>query len=358
VSSENWIAARAEVAGSNAPSHWATGTFTTTQSWRCHHPDQIGSDHVPLCMKMIEPLQVFEAVMSYSPNEAKALLQPALAPAPLPLAPPPVLPAPAATAAGDKFTVCVLCYGPHPELAKRCIQSIVTSLPAEQLDLRITAAAVCDETRSYLQRLPRAVIYWDEQNRGKYCGAMQMMFHDPAHPITSPYTVWFDDDAWVHDVTMWDKLRQKINQEHPNGGRMYGDIFIHDLQHHMKGGYNPVNWFKQATWWRGKDLRVRGTLQPAANGTVLKFVSGWFWAIETRTIYAAGIPDARLRHNGDACIGAQVEQAGGLLCSFNARKAMVLCPSREAGGRRGTLAKPFPWCTPPAEMTLCQSAND
>jgi hypothetical protein len=237
---------------------------------------------------------------------------------------------------GGKFTVCVLCYGPHYELAKRCIDSIRESLPARCLDLRVGLNAVEPRTKQYVASIPGVTVYDHPENAKKY-PVMREMFHDPAKPITTKYVVWLDDDAKVVDPMAWSRLCEAIVANHPQGARLYGNTFIHDA------GTDGLPWFRQSRWWRGRNLRVKGRAIEANNGTVVEFVSGWFWAMSTDLIQSADIPCPRINHNGgDITIGAQVHQAGFKIKQLNKDKALVWCPPREAGGRRG-YSEGFPW---------------
>jgi len=246
---------------------------------------------------------------------------------------------------GGKLTVCVLCFGDHTELAKSCIGSILDTLPAENLDLRIGLNAVSQATMDYVMGLDVPIGLTIHAENAKKYPAMREMFNDGANPITTKYVVWFDDDAKVVDPSMWSQLCQTIVANHPLGSRLYGPTFIHDLQMYAKGGRDPLAWFRSAPWFRGRGLKVRGRGQEAPNGTVIDFAAGWFWAIATETIKAANVPCPRLNHNGgDITIGEQVHQAGYKVKGFNKDKALVWCPTKEGGGRRG-YSEAFPWAS-------------
>jgi hypothetical protein len=194
---------------------------------------------------------------------------------------------------------------------------------------------------AYLKTQPITKIYNAPDNPGKYI-LMRRMFRDTECPIKTPYLIWFDDDTKAVDASWLDRLCETIVANHPQGARLFGWHMFHDLQMYMKNGHDPLKWFHEATWWRNRFLRVRGTRQEAPNGTVLDFVPGWFWAMATEMIEKADIPDARLKHNGDMAIGAAVHQAGFRLQDFNANKTLIWTPTRAQGGRRG-VARGFPW---------------
>ena len=243
---------------------------------------------------------------------------------------------------GGKLTVCILCYGPHPDLHRKCLTSILGSVPAHRLDIRVACNQVPQVTIDFLRTLPITKIYLNSENRHKY-PVMREMLHDKAHPIETNYFVWFDDDTWIVTPHWIDDLCHHIKENHHYNFRMYGNLMYHDLKHYAKNGARPDHWFKSATWHKGKQLRSRGSQAETPNGTVIDFAVGWCWALNTEAMRLADIPCKRLGHNGgDITIGEQIHQAGFGIKQWNRGKKLVACPSREQGGRRGYSEK-FPW---------------
>jgi len=243
---------------------------------------------------------------------------------------------------GGKITICVLCYGPHTELAKKCLNGILATLPPERLDLRVATNQVPPATIDYLKTLPITKRYVNSENRHKY-PVMREMFWDPQRPIETNYMIWFDDDTWIVQPQWIDNLCQTIVDNHHYGYRMYGNLMYHDLSIYTKGGHRPDRWFRDGGWHRGRNFRARGGRRETPNGSVIDFAVGWCWAIETKAMQDANIPDPRLDHNGgDITIGEQIHQAGYAIKQWNRGKSLVACPSRESGGRRG-FSQRFPW---------------
>jgi len=241
---------------------------------------------------------------------------------------------------GGKLTVCVLCYGPHTNLAKKCLSSILASVPAHRLDIRVGTNQIVPETLDYLKTLPITKIYVNSENRCKY-PVMRDMFWDDQAPINTNYVVWFDDDTWIASPDWITSLCKTIVDNHNYNYRLYGTKMYHDLSIYRQ--YNPDRWFKAADWYKGKHFRQRGSASETPNGSVIDFAVGWCWAMATEAIRAANIPDVRLHHNGgDITIGEQIHQAGFDIMNWNAGKKMVACPARENGGRRG-YSERFPW---------------
>ena len=245
---------------------------------------------------------------------------------------------------GGKFTIFVLCYGDHTELAKTCIEGILKTLPRRRIDLRVGLNAVSRATYDFVASLGSVVtkIYHHEDNAKKY-PVMREMFHDPSCPVTTPYLVWFDDDTKIIDSMWAARLAETINLNHREGCRLYGTKMYHDLNAMAIGGHRPDLWFRQSDWFRNVQLRLSNKQMLAPNGSCVDFAVGYFWALATETMKQANIPDVRLNHNGgDITIGAQVHQLGGKIKDFNAGKKYVWCPPKDKGGRRG-FSETFPW---------------
>jgi hypothetical protein len=243
---------------------------------------------------------------------------------------------------GGRLTICVLCYGNYPELAKKCLTSILNTVPPERIDLRIGTNEIGPDTLSYLKTLPATKLYVNSTNRYKY-PIMREMLWDKNTPINTNYVVWFDDDTWVVKPDWVSDLCQTIIDNHHYNYRMFGSMMYHDLSIYSKGGARPDLWFRTADWFRGRNFRVRGGQQEAVNGSVIDFAVGWCWAMATDAIRMANIPDVRLKHNGgDITIGEQMHQAGFGIKQWNKGKSLIACPTREQGGRRGYSEK-FPW---------------
>ncbi len=221
---------------------------------------------------------------------------------------------------GGRITFCTLLYGEHYDLHVRCLESLQRTVPTHRLaDVRIGLNAVGDKTRRYLNQyimhqLP-VTLFDHKQNDLKY-PVMREMFH--AAPITTPYTVWWDDDTYAADNRWLTELAKCIIDKHPSGHRLFGINFRHKLRSPTEAA-----WFKAADWYKKRPFQTRQRTE-APNGDSLYFVSGGFFAIHTPVIYAANIPDVRLAHNGgDITIGEQVHQAGGKIAEFNTGKKFV-----------------------------------
>lgn len=241
---------------------------------------------------------------------------------------------------GGRVTICVLLYGEkYEQLHRRCLGSIVATVPAGLMDLRVAMNQVGDRTVQYVKSLPVTKTYPDYGDRKKY-PAMREMFWDKVDPIRTKWIIWFDDDSHVREPKWLRALAETIIAQ-PEESRvaMLGQKMYHPLKPRPGYNQNPKAWFESAPWHHKKPWRTpRGT--PAPNGYAIHFVTGGFWALRADVMRAADIPDPRLNHNGgDICIGEQVYQAGYNLKEFNSGKKFV---KTSDAARRGT-TELFPW---------------
>lgn len=232
-----------------------------------------------------------------------------------------------------KVTLCVLLYGNYAEMHKLCLSALKDTTSPEKLQLRVYCNAVCPETMAFCNNLVKEGVihklYVSETNKFKY-PCMREMFHDDKDPITTKWTVWFDDDTMCNVDPLWfDKMCSAINAgaaSDPNFG-MLGPIYHFAMQP------KHAEWVKKADWYKGRQFRDRRG-EGMVNGNKIFFCTGSCWAIKTEAIKKANIPDVRLTHNGgDICIGEQIWQNGYTLKPWNGDKKTVCWSSRP---RRGT----------------------
>lgn len=309
-------------------------------------PDVLG----PLAQARLAPDRLTE-LLKEPPRFTRPFSAPARAVAPTP--PQPILPPETALIdhplIGGKFTVCVLCYGDHFDLAARCIDSILTHTKdvEKRLDIRVGLNQVCGKTEQYLygfNKTPFTKIYSHPENAYKY-PVMREMFWDATCPIVTNWVLWFDDDSHVIDPNWLTLLCESIVNNHSHGCRMFGTRFVHDILPYAKGGHRPDKWFREADWYRGRPFFLKTGDREAPNGSYITFATGGFWALSTDIIRVANIPDVRLKHNGgDITIGEQVHQAGYKIKDFCRGKTPV---AWSAAKRRG-YHENFPWSVKPA----------
>ncbi len=338
----------------------------------CKLPVLVDGQTIPRCLDMITEDHVLGAVMNYYQKgvlppigQPPQVILPA-APQPLPMltvaaelttspAPPkpsaqptpvPVSLGPAQDSnvfdhprIGGRFTVMVLVYGEYFPMHRRCLDAILATVPANRLDLRVIANEPCPATDDYVKALGAAqkvsVYYRNPTNLKKY-PAMRAALHDPAHPISTNWTIWFDDDTMCDRNPAWLQLLAKTIIEHPNDS-MFGPHQIYQLTE------KQPQWLRSAPWYRKRPFRDRAG-RPSPEGNKVHFCTGSFWAIHTPAIRQADIPDTRLGHNGgDWTIGEQLYQAGLTLKNFSSDKSIVNWSSTPRRGldevHPGTTAK-------------------
>lgn len=239
---------------------------------------------------------------------------------------------------GGKVTIVVCCYGDeHENLHRRCLNSIVQTVPPSRMDLRIISNQVGIASTNYFKSLPVTKVYPDYKARRKYT-AMRQVFWDEVAPIDTNYVVWFDDDSYALNPAWLSILAEIITiqkpQEHVG---MYGSIMWHPLK--CPEPKDPRAWFRNGPWFKNKNFRNRQG-RGVPNGDKIHFCVGGFWAISTECLRASGIPDTRLNHNGgDICIGEQIYQSGFKMKQFNENKQYI---HTSAAPRRGFHEK-FLW---------------
>lgn len=224
---------------------------------------------------------------------------------------------------GGKYTVFTLLYGPakFAQMHRRCVESIISSIPAGRLDLRIGSNELCEESVRFVEGLVDAgtvTKHYRHRSNDKKYPVMREMFWDDACPITTKWLLWFDDDSIADRDRMWcHKLTHVIIESYPEGKHLYGDHRIWEL----KPGQSQ--YIRERPWYRGRLFRdAKGKESP--NGNKIHFVAGGFWAMSVEAMRACDVPDLRLQHNGgDYCIGEQLWQNGFGLRKWNSQKQFV-----------------------------------
>lgn len=207
------------------------------------------------------------------------------------------------------FTVCVLLYGDHPDLAELCLRSIVQRADWNLVkDIRVACNAVSSHTRTLVDEILRAVpsavglhIYVSEENRYKY-PMMRRMFYDGEHPIVTQFVMWFDDDSYIdpeQSPLWWHSVYAAASR-----GAVTGAVY----------GIRPIGeqlqWLPKQPWYRGKHWPP---------GFRFRFVTGGWWVAKTRFLQEHDYPFPTLVHNGgDVMLGELVRQTDSTIISFTA----------------------------------------
>ncbi len=230
----------------------------------------------------------------------------------------------------------VLLYGPveYHQLHRRCLNALISTVPAGRMDLRIGSNALCGESCGYVQELiDQGLVskhYRHGTNDKKY-PVMREMFYDESHPITTKWLLWFDDDSIADRDRAWLAKLAQLMIQNPDAA-MFGAKYVWKM--------SPVQaaFFKTRPWYRGRHFQTFNG-QPAPNGNCILFAPGGCWALTTEAMRACQIPDPELGHNGgDYTVGAALFQGGYTLKAWNGQKQFVHTSSVK---RRGLSEKHF-----------------
>ena len=189
------------------------------------------------------------------------------------------------------FSVNVLLYGDFPDLARRCLNSIVGTIDVGHVsDIRIGLNAVSEATRSIAVEAAYkspvvARLYEEErkQNVLKY-PLMRRMLHDPDNPITAKRAMWFDDDSFV------------------TGGKAFWRRTAAECKDSAVLGRKYVCRY----WWTAEELaEMKKEPWYAREFTTRpEFITGGWWTASMAFLRKWDYPFLPLRHNGgDVLLG-------------------------------------------------------
>lgn len=199
----------------------------------------------------------------------------------------------------DKFTICVLLYGDHPELAERCLRSIADTIRADDLNLRVGLNAVSPRVTEWVKSWVPAENIWEAaENIHKY-PMMRQMIHGIS-PVKTEFMMWFDDDSYLSGYS------QTVANNNP--------YWLQHVEHTMVnsdliGSIYTIPWmgkqreYVQAQpWYTGKDPSDRPRM---------RFATGGWWTIRTDLLYRYDYPWQDLDHRGGDCmLGELCHQQG------------------------------------------------
>jgi hypothetical protein len=203
------------------------------------------------------------------------------------------------------FSVNLLVYGNYPELAARCLGSIVkTADPTLVAEVRVGMNEVCDATRDLvtaaMDSSPVPFYVYEEKKSGanvlKY-PMMRRMLYDPQHPLPyqwQPRVMWFDDDSYVKGgKEFWRKAADAFEAA---GSPLMGSCYhacYHWTDAETRAFYGQP--------WYGR--------QPVS--PMPMFVTGGWWVADLEFLSKWDYPFRELRHNcGDIILGEVMRQQG------------------------------------------------
>jgi GT2 family glycosyltransferase len=198
-------------------------------------------------------------------------------------------------------TICVLCYGDHPVLARRILENLRRYTPPHDYKLRLGLNGVCEETREFVRQiaafLPVELIIESPTNLYKV-GMMRRLFCDA--PLSTGWVIWFDDDSFPYRGD-WLKMLALSSALEPEVDMWGKRLFIH-------AGDGHVQFIREAPWYRNLEpIQQHGCYR-------LDFIAGGYWAIRTSLLRLLDWPDRRLIHFGDDYfLGEALRQSGAVL---------------------------------------------
>ena len=227
----------------------------------------------------------------------------------------------------DKFTVCVLLYGDYPQLASRCLQSLVDVIGVDELNIRVGMNQVSPAIREWVQAwLPSERVFLSEDDARKY-PMMRRMFYGDA-PIETPYTMWFDDDSYLVRQAGAGPWLQMVEQAMVNAD-LIGSIYKMGFQGDQK------EFIRRQPWYTGKDPTQRKSF---------RFATGGWWTARTDILRKYDYPWPDLGHNGgDVMLGELCLQQNLRLRHFNTGVKINADDNgkESASKRRGLSNRPY-----------------
>lgn len=211
-----------------------------------------------------------------------------------------------------ELTICVLLYGDYLDLAKRVLNDYMLYQAAHN-ELRVGLNACSPATLDFVEGLihqgclqPRNC-YRSDVNLHKY-PLMRRMFYDPDNPLTTEYTVWFDDDSYLFGLssaTAWQaQLLRALRQ-----GDMVGAPYTKSLE------AMQASWIEAQPWYTGKSVRTKGYS--------VCFITGGFWGLRSELLRQYDWPIPALDHRGgDVMFGELLRQQSKRLVTFRSGVAI------------------------------------
>ncbi len=221
-------------------------------------------------------------------------------------------------------TICVICYGDHPRLARRFLESLYRHTDPGWFILRAGLNEVGEATREMFVECKAAFgnieIFEERKNIFKAPLMRKMFFHPP---ITTPWVIWFDDDSYLTRGDWLQRLWLAI-QRSPDTDQWGRGYALWEKKTEIEA------FVKSAEWHRGLPL-LRGRDPAGQEAFEFRFATGGFWAIKTEILRALDWPDPRLvQANDDFLLGEALRQNGRILGNFEYGVRINEAPRRNA----------------------------
>lgn len=199
------------------------------------------------------------------------------------------------------LTICVLLYGNYPQLADRCLNSLVPHLQGTACrELRIGLNEISDETRDIVRAVQdcnfvQTRCFESNPQIGKY-PMMRRLFYE--QPLTTSHVMWFDDDSFVepNNSNFIQLVLQKLAAA-PVMGRRYTT--------HLRPGQAAL--ISQQPWFARDDKGQ--AIRPIRDKQQVLFPVGGWWVGRADFLQKYDWPIPSLVHlGGDYLLGELLRQ--------------------------------------------------
>jgi len=201
-------------------------------------------------------------------------------------------------------TICVICFGQYPELARRFLANLYRYTSVDWFSLRIGLNATCAETVELTHAAARehGNVWVHSEPRNIFKSPLMAKLFS-LKPIESDWVIWFDDDSFPYRPDWLPGLRLKMETQ-PDVD-VWGDPFF------IEADAAAVRFIQTASWFRGKSFNHLKPSGERSERPLLSFATGGFWAARTNVLKALQWPDPRLVQNGeDYLFGEALRQNG------------------------------------------------
>lgn len=232
------------------------------------------------------------------------------------------------------LSVCALLYGDYPDLARRCLTTLVSPgfFQSGVVDVRIGLNSVSNETERFVtdwawalsrQTTVPVTLFAPTGNIFKYPTMRRMFCHAPL----GEYVMWLDDDTYISDSELfWSELVAALRQQ-PD---MLGQAWLRRMSP------NQWRWILKQPWANER----------LARRTDFAFFTGGFWVIRSSVLLQLDWPWPVLRHcGGDCMLGEALRHIYAKIVVFDAGVKINADGAGKHSGakRRGFTEAPLAW---------------
>ncbi|MCD8534940.1 MAG: glycosyltransferase family 2 protein [Verrucomicrobia bacterium] len=215
----------------------------------------------------------------------------------------------------NKVSILVLVYGPHHELARRCLKSILQNLNPKDYQLIVGANQPCQETREFLHSIRDSIDVLIESSVNLYKSPMMSRMLEVAD---GDLIWWFDDDSHIKSpeaLTWWTDCVAISGPEVVQ----WGDIWYVENPTPLAGAASLQEFVIGSPWFRGlppPSETVGGKGVTEFNGKPggdprWFFATGGCWMARHDSLKYLNWPDPRLVIEfEDVILGEAIRQAG------------------------------------------------